>query len=163
MLTDKTENSVQISLILVEQLQLQRANLCLLLLTLAWLLAPLSGGYVGYCDANVARQPNQVTRVLSEHSSQLGWFDLPTLSFILAAALAQAPSNSKLKYASLCSWESIFTHVFLLLPLCLANAAPLCLSLSLSLSLSPALHCYITLADQFMSACGALLHQANAS
>lgn len=42
------------------------------MLTLAWLLAPLSVGYVGYCDANVARQPNQVTGVLSEQSNQLG-------------------------------------------------------------------------------------------
>lgn len=42
------------------------------MLTLARLLAAISVGYVGYCDANVARQPNQVTLVLSEHSSQPG-------------------------------------------------------------------------------------------
>lgn len=36
-------------------------------------LAPLSEGYVGYCDANAARQPIQVILLLSEHSTQQSW------------------------------------------------------------------------------------------
>lgn len=40
--------------------------------SLAIFLAAIWDGYVGYCDANAARQPNEVMRVLSEHSRQLG-------------------------------------------------------------------------------------------
>lgn len=90
------------------------------MLTLAWLLA----WYVGYCDANVARQPNQVMGCWANIFSQLWLIWSPTLSFNWAVALAQTPSsNSMLKYPSLCSWESLHTHVLLtLLPMRLTQA-----------------------------------------
>lgn len=92
-------------------------------LTLAWLfLATNSDGYVGYCDANAARQPNEVMRVLSEHSRQLGLIWSPALSFICVVALAQLQSKSnawvfvRLLFISLCassacrSWSTLLSQ-----------------------------------------------------
>lgn len=107
------------------------------MLTLAVVIGTARSLYVGYCDANVAGQPNQVTRVQSEHANQLSWFDLQRCH------LCGLWLKHKHRGTSAKIHESLFVRV-ILYP-CL-----FVVWLTLRALRAPALHRYITLANQFM-------------
>lgn len=95
---------------------------------------------MGYCDANVARQPNQVIWVLGEHFARRRLAESPGLSFIRPLAFffflfffffAQTPGGYwTLEEPSLCSRESLYREGSEHQALLVAPAPDPCIALS---------------------------------